>query len=252
MTTHSFEWYREGVDAPQLSPVQAEVLSAMRRRAEAGEPMPTYRELRDEFRWRSTGTVRDHLQALERKGYLELSGPGHRRIRLTERLAVKGVPLLGRVIAGSPVVAEENVERRIPVPAEWTAGGPHFALRVDGDSMVGAGIYEGDYVIVRQQRDPPPGEIVVALIEGNKTTVKRLTRHGARFVLQPENPRYRAIPIESELAAIQGVVVALMREYCGRGSSRRSPRPIGPSAASAGKKRSRGMQPRPSRTRNRR
>lgn len=237
LTIHSFEWYSKILNTEPLSPVQVELLSAIRRRVEAGEPVPTYRELRDEFRWRSTGTVRDHLQALERKGYLELSGPGHRRMRLTERLEVKGVPLLGRVTAGNPVAAEENVVRRIPVPAEWTAGGLHFALRVDGDSMVGAGIYDGDYVIVRQQGNPSSGKIVVALIEDSKTTVKRLTRHGSHFVLQPENPRYRAIPIGSESAAIQGVVVGLMREYCGRGSSRSFPRPIGPSAASAGRRR---------------
>ncbi len=202
--------------------------------------MPTYRELRDEFRWRSTGTVRGHLQALERKGYLELSGAGHRRIRLTDRLAVKGVPLIGRVTAGSPVVAEENVERHIPVPAEWTGGGVHFALRVDGDSMVGAGICEGDYVIVRQQKDPPAGDIVVALIEDDKATVKRLVRRGSRFVLQPENPRHRPIPIDDESARVQGVVVGLMREYRGRGPSRWSPRPIDPSAASVGRRRARG------------
>ena len=227
------------VDLAPLSPVQTEVLSALRRKADAGEPMPSYRELRDEFRWRSTGTVRDHLHALARKGYVELSGPGHRRIRLKERLAVKGVPLVGRVTAGSPVVGEQNVERRIPVPAEWTADGAHFALRVDGDSMIGAGIFEGDYVIVRQQADPPPGEIVVALVDDNKTTVKRLVRDGARFVLQPENPNYRPIPIESESAAIQGVVVGLMREYRSGGSSRWSPRTVGRSRPSAVRRRTR-------------
>jgi repressor LexA len=223
----------------RLSPVQEQVLSALRRRAEAGEPMPSYRELRAEFRWQSTGTVRDHLQALARKGYVELSGPGHRSIRLTERLSVRGVPLVGRVAAGSPVVADENVERRIPVPAEWTAKGVHFALRVDGDSMIGAGIYEGDYVIVRQHKDPPTGKIVVALIE-DRTTVKRLTRQGSRVVLQPENPRHRPISIESESASIQGVVVGLMREYPGRDSIRWTSRSVGASVASVGRRRSSG------------
>jgi repressor LexA len=189
--------------------------------------------------FRPTCTVRDHLQALSRKGYVELSGPSHRRIRLKERLAVKGVPLVGRVTAGSPVVAEQNVERRIPVPAEWTAGGAHFALRVDGDSMIGAGIHEGDYVIVRQQRHPPAGEIVVALVEDNKTTVKRLAREGARFVLQPENPNHRPIPVESESAAIQGVVIGLMREYRSRGSSRWSPRSVAGPQRTRGKRRAR-------------
>lgn len=152
---------------------------------------------------------------------------------------MKGVPLVGRVTAGSPVDAEQNIERRIPVPAEWTAQGAHFAPRVDGDSMIGAGIYDGDYVIVRQLHNPPAGEIVVALVEDNKTTVKRLVREGTRFMLQPENPNHRPIPIESESAAIQGVVIGLMREYRSRSSSRWSPHSVGGSQRAAARRRSR-------------
>lgn len=210
-------------DVEQLSPIQAEVLSALRRRVDEGEPLPSYRELCDEFGWSSTGTVRDHLRALKRKGHLELSGPGHRRIRLRgEKLAVSGVPLVGRVRAGSPVVAEENIERRIPVPADWTGSGVYFALRVEGDSMTGAGIREGDLVIVRQQSVAEDGQIVVATLDG-QTTVKRIERRGGRVILRPENRRHRPIPVDTESALVQGVVVGLMRAYESRGPTRWSP-----------------------------
>jgi repressor LexA len=105
--------------------------------------------------------------------------------------------------------------------------------------MIGAGIHDGDYVIVRQQQDPQAGEIVVALVDDNTTTVKRLARDGERFVLQPENPNHRPIPIESKAAAIQGVVIGLMREYRVRGSSRWSPRSVAGSQRSVARRRSR-------------
>jgi repressor LexA len=205
--------------AEPLSPKQQEVLSAIRRRVQDGDPVPTYRELGDEFGWNSTGTVRDHLKALAGKGHIELSGKGHRRIRLVNQIAVTGVPLIGRVAAGSPVIAEENVERRIPVPADWTGSGTYFALRVDGDSMIDAGIREGDCVIIRQQDVANDGEIVVATLDG-QTTLKRLQRRGDRVTLVPENSRYRPIPVQTDSSIVQGVVVGLLRAYQRRGALR--------------------------------
>lgn len=199
------------MDLKPLAPVQTEVLSSLRRRAEAGIPMPSYRELCDEFGWRSTGTVRDHLRALARKGYIGLSGPGHRSIRLTERLAVVGVPLILEPIVDS-TITDEKVVRRIPVPAEWSLGGVHFALRMRDDSMLGAGIYDGDYLIARQQQSPELGAIVVAVVEGT-LTVKRLKRRGPQLVLQPENPDYRPVHVREGPPTIQGVVVGLLRDF---------------------------------------
>jgi repressor LexA len=193
-----------------------------------------------EFGWASTGTARDHLQALARKGYITLSGGRARQVRLVEApAAVARVRMLGRVVAGRPEAAAEVDDGEIAVPAAWVGGGRHFALAVDGDSMIGAGIHDGDYVIVRQQQDPQAGEIVVALVDDNTTTVKRLARDGERFVLQPENPNHRPIPIESKAAAIQGVVIGLMREYRVRGSSRWSPRSVAGSQRSVARRRSR-------------
>ena len=208
---HSFVWYLGSMDA-DLTSMQAEVLAAIRNRLERGEPAPTYRELCAEFGWASTGTARDHLQALERKGHVELpGGGGHRQIRLRSHARhATQVPVIGRVVAGVPVLAEQNIERRIAVPAEWLDRSPHFALRVAGDSMSGAGILEGDCVIVRQQETAEDGEIVVATLEG-ESTLKRLRRRGKRYALVAENPRYAPIEIGTEAAAILGVVVGLMR-----------------------------------------
>src|ERR1700682_2274994 len=112
-----------------LTTIQRRVLEALRRRADRGESAPTYRELCAEFKWASTGTVRDHLRALVRKGYLELAG-GHRQLRLREEHPlVARVPLVGRVVAGIPVISDENIEHRIPVPAAWTRRGTFFAVR---------------------------------------------------------------------------------------------------------------------------
>jgi SOS regulatory protein LexA len=133
---------------------------------------------------------------------------------LEERPAVARIPLLGRVVAGVPVTSEENVERRIPVPAEWTRHGTYFALRVAGDSMRDAGILAGDQVIIRKQSTASDGDLVVATLEG-ETTLKRLQLRGSRATLVAENPHYRKIDVRTESAIIQGVVVGLMRKYGG-------------------------------------
>jgi repressor LexA len=195
-----------------LTTIQQRVLEALRRRADHGDPAPTYRELCAEFGWASTGTARDHLRALVRKGYVQLTGR-HRQLRLREeRPAITRVPLLGRVVAGAPVVSEENIEKLIPVPAAWTRQGTFFALHVTGDSMRNAGILEGDQVVVRQRSVAADGDIVVATIEG-ETTIKRLSLKGNGMTLVPENPQHRSIEVRAEGAIIQGVIVGLMRKY---------------------------------------
>jgi len=220
-----------------LTTIQGRVLEALRRRADKGEPAPTYRELCAEFNWASTGTVRDHLRALVRKGYLELTGR-HRQLRLCEeRPSVARVPLVGRVVAGVPVISDENIEQRIPVPAEWTRKGTFFAVWVAGDSMRDAGILEGDQVIVRQRSVAADGDVVIATLEG-ETTIKRLRINGSRVMLVAENSQYRSIEVRAEEATIQGVVVGLMRAYHDRGGAtdrlaRRHARGIAPEGASA-------------------
>ena len=124
-------------------------------------------------------------------------------------------------MAGIPITADENVEARIPVPAEWTGRSAHFALLVAGDSMKDAGILDGDCVVVRHQTTADDGEIVVATLDG-ETTLKRLRRRGRRVTLVAENPRYRPIEVQTDTAVIQGIVVGLLRAYDSRGSHGRS------------------------------
>jgi repressor LexA len=220
-----------------LTAIQKRVLEALRRRADQSEPAPTYRELCAEFNWASTGTVRDHLRALVRKGYVELTGRHRQLLLREERPSVARVPLVGRVVAGVPVISDENIEQRIPVPGAWTRKGTFFALRVAGDSMQDAGILEGDQVIVRQRSVAADGDVVIATLDG-ETTIKRLRTNGSRVMLVAENPRYQSIEIRAEEAVIQGVVVGLLRTYHGRSATthrlaRRLAPGIGPEGTSA-------------------
>jgi repressor LexA len=196
----------------ELTKPQRGVLEALRRRADQSEPVPTYRELCAEFGWASTGTVRDHLRALVRKGHVKLTGK-HRQIRLLDqRPAAASVPLVGRVVAGLPAISDENIEQWIPVPAEWARRSTLFALRVTGDSMRDAGILEGDRIVVRHQPVAGDRDVVVATVEG-ETTVKRLRLRKGRVMLVPENSRYRPIEVRSVRAVIHGVVVGVLRAY---------------------------------------
>ena len=178
--------------------------------ASIGRP-PTLREIGRRLGIASTNGVRDHLQALIDKGYLrrdERSARGLRVIqvdesneaRRTERLSgrvpagrnVIQVPVLGRVAAGKPVLAEQNVEQYLTMDKSIVRDGDVFALRVQGDSMRDAGIMDGDYVFVRQQSTAQPRDIVVALI-GDETTVKRFVPSGDTIRLEPENPAHQPL-----------------------------------------------------------
>jgi len=178
---------------------------------ESGDTPPSYREICSEFGWASTATVRDHLRALARKGYVQLSKGRARALRLNERMCPTAhVPLVGRIAAGIPVQTEEQVEAVIPVPAEWVRQNVCFAVRVSGDSMKDAAILDGDQVVARAQSMAVDGDIVVATLNG-ETTLKRLNRRGSRWFLTAENKRYRPIPIQGDSPIIQGVMVGLLR-----------------------------------------
>lgn len=172
-----------------------------------GHP-PTVREIGRAFGFRSTGTVRDHLRALETKGFVEKHAGKSRGLALPEWL--RTLPILGRVPAGGPLLAEENVEGTVDLSREF--GGENvFALKVHGDSMVDAGICEGDLVVVRTQDHAESGQIVVALVDG-EATVKKYVARGAKQWLQPANSRYEPIPIEDD-TRIVGRVIGVIRSY---------------------------------------
>lgn len=163
-------------------------------------------------------TVQDHIMALERKGYLQkkkfqsrtLSVPASSR-RQAER-PVGGIPIVGRVAAGLPLLAQQNIEDMIQLPKDWAPAGA-FLLKVQGNSMEGAHILDGDYVLVHPQATAANGEIVVALI-GDEATVKRFYRTESGITLKAENPKYEPIEIERNEAAsfkVIGKVMGVLR-----------------------------------------
>ncbi|HEY3264753.1 MAG TPA: transcriptional repressor LexA [Actinomycetota bacterium] len=181
---------------------------------ERGYP-PTVREIGEAVGLTSSSSVHGQLANLERKGLLHRDPTKPRAIGLSPdeahpRAAI--VPLVGRIAAGAPLLADQNVEDYLPVPMGFVDGAEHFALRVSGDSMIGAGILDGDLVIVRRQDDASTGDVVVAVMPGtaeDEATVKRLSRRGARVMLVPENPALQ--PFEMRDGRIAGKVVAVLR-----------------------------------------
>ncbi len=177
--------------------------------------VPTLQEMARAMDIASLQGVKGHLTALERKGYLRRF-PGRRRaIELMQHIVPleSSIPILGRVAAGRPLLAVENQEGVLSLGPGLLGKGAHFALRVQGDSMVDEGILEGDYVIVRQQDTADPGEIVVVLL-GEEVTVKRLRKHGQRLFLEAANAAYTPIPLtrHSPTARILGTVVGVYRD----------------------------------------
>ncbi len=160
-------------------------------------------------------TVQDHISALERKGHLQKKRFQSRTLSVpaSSRPPVDGsIPIVGRVAAGLPLLAQENIEDRIQLPKDWAPAGA-FLLKVQGDSMEGAHILDGDYVLVHPHQTATNGEIVVALI-GDEATVKRFYRTKEGISLKPENPKYEPIEIErSETASfkIVGKVMGVLR-----------------------------------------
>ena len=176
---------------------------------------PTLAEIGAHFGIRSTNGVTDHLLALERKGYLTRSNKA-RSLHVTEKGVAdlyeaepNTLPLVGRVAAGQPLFAEENIEGRVTVdPAHVREGA--FCLRVNGESMVEAGILDGDVIVVDPSRRPRKGDVVVAMVE-DEATVKRFAPDGAWIRLEPANSAMQPIVVPADTVSIQGVVTALQR-----------------------------------------
>ncbi len=176
---------------------------------------PTIAEIGKEFRIASTNGVNDHLVALERKGYIARSSKA-RGIRVTEKAAaglyrseVGVLPLVGRIAAGQPILAEENVEGSVPVSSQL-AKEATYCLRVQGDSMIEDGILDGDVIIVSQRTSAAPGDVVVALVDG-EATVKRFYAHADIVELRPANAAMKPMLLHAEDVRLQGVVLALQR-----------------------------------------
>jgi len=197
--------------APELTPRQAEILAFIRETIlQKGYP-PSIWEINDHFGFTSPGSARDHLKALERKGYLTRIKGRSRGLELTESPYPDAfeVPLVGAAAAGAPFLATENVEEMLPLPRGLFATGD-FALRVRGESMIEAGILDGDIVVVKRQESAESGDVVVALI-GEEATVKRFFRDNGKVRLQPANPTMAPLILDPAEVLIQGKVVGVIR-----------------------------------------
>ena len=178
--------------------------------------IPSVRELCDATGFKSTSTVAYHLKALEEKGLIEREEGLNRCIRLKNEQPTSKVPLMGRVTAGQPILAVQDIEAYIPVPKDVSKGRELFALRVVGESMINAGIFDGDIIVIHRTPSAENGEIVVAMVEDeisgeSSATVKRFYKEKGHYRLQPENDAYEPIIVNE--VVLLGKVVTLIRNY---------------------------------------
>jgi len=201
-----------------ISKRQQEILDLIFRTVtDRGYP-PSVREIGDAVGLSSPSTVHSHLSALVKAGYLRRDPSKPRAIEVIDpgqsvdlrRAPVRDVPLVGRIAAGSPILAEEDIEEILPLPTDLVGNDPVFMLRVHGDSMIDAGIFDADLVVVRRQADADNGDIVAALVDGDEATVKRFRREAGGIVLIAENPDYEPM-VFTEGVEILGRVVAVLR-----------------------------------------
>jgi repressor LexA len=210
--------------APQLplTANQQKVLDWIRRHLESTGMPPTRAEIAAGMGFRSASSAEDHLRALARKGALLLTPGASRGLRLAEmpELPGTGLPLVGRVAAGSPILAAEHIEAHVRLDPALFAPRADYLLRVRGQSMKDAGIVDGDLLAVHRSADARSGQIVVARLSGrggDEVTVKRLRRRGGQLLLVAENPDFAPIVVDPKKTpfAIEGVAVGLVRN--GRG-----------------------------------
>jgi len=204
----------------ELTKRQQEVLTGIRSVFEETGYPPTVRELGERLGLRSSCTVQRHLEALERKGYIQRSPTKARTIEVKRGLkpvsksaadgGLVSLPIVGTVTAGQPILAIENVEDSLALPRSLVTDDGCFVLRVRGDSMIDAGLFDGDFAVIKKQEVAVNGEIVVALID-DEATIKRYFRENGHYRLQPENPTMA--PIIVDHVAILGKLVMSIHKF---------------------------------------
>jgi repressor LexA len=182
---------------------------------------PSVREIGEAVGLNSPSTVHNHLNTLQKMGFLRRDPTKPRAIEVRfdtnsevamERRPSRHVPLIGDVAAGTGVLAQENVEDLIPLPTDFTGEGELFMLRVRGDSMIEAGILDGDFVVARQQTVAENGDIVVAGIPGDEATIKTFKKSGNNITLVPSNSSMKPMVFTSDEVQIYGILVTVMRK----------------------------------------
>ncbi len=197
-----------------LTKRQKEILTFLREYLKERGYSPSLAEIARYFGIASLNAIYKHLKVLEEKGFIKRLSNRARSIRIVEQevAAEHMVPLLGSIAAGHPIEAVANPEE-IPVPESLLTKGNNYVLRVEGNSMIEESIRDGDLIIVERRDFATNGETVVALIDGQEATLKKLYREDGRVRLQPANPTLFPIFVEEDRLRIQGVVVGLMRKY---------------------------------------
>jgi len=191
---------------------QEQVLEFIRESVRANGYPPTVREICAALNLSSPSTVHAHLANLERLGLIKRDPTKPRALDVVQDLRPRRpLPLVGRVAAGQPILAEENIEELIDVPAFLRRDDDDFVLRVQGDSMVDAGIFNGDFIVVHSQAEAQNGEIVVALV-GDEATTKRFYKEGRTVRLQPENENHEPIIVNADEVQLVGRVVGVLRQ----------------------------------------
>lgn len=195
-----------------LTTRQSEVLECIKAFQRETGLSPTRADLAQRMGFQSKNAASDHLRVLARKGYIELYNDRSRGIRLIDdEPAEDELPVVGRVAAGSPVEAVENIETTVPVPAHLFRQRPTYLLRVQGDSMIDEGIFDGDLIAVRKTGEARSGQIVVARMD-EEVTVKTLKLNKASATLLPANDQYQPIRVPADDLIIEGVFVGLIRD----------------------------------------
>lgn len=204
-----------------LTPRQREILNVISQSMQDRGYPPSVREIGDAVGLNSPSTVHNHLATLQKMGFIRRDPTKPRAIEVRfdtnsevamERRPSRHVPLIGDVAAGTNVLAQENVEDLIPLPTDFTGEGELFMLRVRGDSMIDAGILDGDFVVARQQRVADNGDIVVAGIPGDEATVKTFKKNSKNITLIPANPTMEPMVFDADEVSIYGKVVTVMRK----------------------------------------
>ena len=200
-----------------LTKRQKEILDYISGHIQSNGYAPTFEEIADTFGYTSLATVHEHVSNLERKGYIRKAYNQSRSIELVEAQAVPGaveLPLMGHVAAGHPIEAIPEQESILVPPDLLRRRGNNYVLRVVGDSMIEEQIRDGDYIIVNSRSTAENGEMVVALVDGESATVKKLYREaGGRIRLQPANERLKPMVYDADRISVQGVVVGVIRRY---------------------------------------
>lgn len=198
----------------KITEKQREILEFIKANILAKGYPPSVREICEAVKLKSTSSVHSHLETLEKNGYIRRDPTKPRTIEIlddefgVQRREIVNIPIVGRVAAGSPILAEENIEGYYPIPAEFLPNKPTFMLNVHGDSMINAGIFDGDQVICAEASTAENGQIVVALID-DSATVKRFYKEKGHIRLQPENDFMDPIIVDN--VQILGKVIGLLR-----------------------------------------